>query len=102
MTDGFLIILSRDRWCLMDGNSVKSKRLLVLVYDGIENSVFENLVLLPAEKKIESGLFSHVDIVLFETNYAQAAERAQKLQAGLKERGYQKADIPVRGQKFDM
>lgn len=59
---------------------MKSKRLLVLVYDGIANSVFENLVLLPAEKKIEAGLFSHVDIVLFETNYAQAMERAVKLQ----------------------
>ena len=60
---------------------MKSKRLLVLVYDGIANSIFENLVVLPAEKKIEAGLFSHVDIVLFETNYAQAVERVLKLQA---------------------
>lgn len=29
-------------------------------------------------------------------------DRAQKLQAGLNERGYSHVDIPVRGQKFDM
>jgi len=71
----------RDIGCLRVVVTVKSKRLLLLVYDGIANSVFESLVLLPALKKVEIGLFSHVDIVLFESAYEAAHERVQKLQA---------------------
>lgn len=75
-----MIILARCDFFSRSSAAVKTKRLLVLVYDGIANSVFESLVLAPAEKKVESGLFSHVDIVLFETQYTQATEIAQKLQ----------------------
>lgn len=56
--------------------AMKSKRLLIVVYDGIQNSVFESLVFEPAKKRILSGQFSYVDIVSFEVDPADARRRA--------------------------
>ena len=59
---------------------MKSRRLLMVVYDGVSNSVFESLVLAPAKKKITSGLFSHIDIISFETDYSAACNVVKKFE----------------------
>lgn len=58
---------------------MKSRRLLVVVYDGIQNSVFESLVLDPAKKRVQAGQYAHVDILSFEVNTAEASKRARLL-----------------------
>lgn len=55
---------------------MKSKRLLIVVYDGIQNSVFESLVFDPARKRIASGQFGHIDILSFEADCLEARKRA--------------------------
>ncbi len=64
---------------------MEKKRLLFLIYDGVANSVFESLVLAPAKKYLALGLYTHVDIVSFESDYAAAQLRVESfiLPAGL-------------------
>jgi hypothetical protein len=56
---------------------LEKKRLLFLIYDGVENSVFESLVLAPAKKYLLLGLYAHVDIVSFESNYSAAQSKVE-------------------------
>jgi len=56
-----------------------------LIYDGVENSVFESMVLAPAKKYLSLGLYSKVDIVSFESDYSSALGKVDTfdLPAGL-------------------
>jgi hypothetical protein len=58
---------------------MKRDRLLIVIYDGVENSVFESLVLRPAIKYLTENLYSRVDIVSFEVNYSSALEKINSL-----------------------
>lgn len=62
-----------------EGSAMKRDRLLIVIYDGVENSVFESLVLRPAIKYLKENLYARVDLVSFEVNYSSALEKVNSL-----------------------
>ena len=76
----FDYLFKGNPFCSTSGSvAMQSKRLLIVVYDSVLNSVFENLVFDFAKNKIINGEFAHIDIISFEPDCSAAQERVARL-----------------------